>query len=142
MQTVLLQWVRTPLPTKEDIYEDSYESLPAMHEDGILVAKQSMTWESNWSHELQHSTLAVTGFVGQRCPIWLVGWSCQALSFIWLSQMYSSDCYCGKQTSNPFYLRCTRKQWLKINQVEKHKIFSILSMTLNYIWWWGSSSWA
>ena len=34
---------------------------PVILEDEIMVAKQFMTRQSKWSHDLQHSTLALTG---------------------------------------------------------------------------------
>ena len=61
-----------------------------------------------------------------------------ALASMSLSRKYFSNC--SRQTLNPFYLTGTRRWWLRFNNIEKNKIFSVLGTIVNCLWWWGSSS--
>ena len=101
-QLELYNMVITPL-------QSGWQSV--MFEDCILVVELSSSWpESQRSHVIQHSPLALTGLDKQSERSDLINWLVMSVYLayslsIWLSWLYSSNLLLLWQTTNPFYLK-------------------------------------
>ena len=109
--------------------------LPAGHgcyiimcENGILV-----TWQPKWSHDLQHSTLALTGLDGYLERPDLINHLVMSSSGICIFH----NALVAKKHQTLFYLKYLWKQRQRFSHIKK--TLSVLSTIQNCIWWWGSS---
>ena len=114
-----------------------------MCEDGILVAEHSVTLQPRWSRDLQHSTLVLTKLNRRSDRPDLINQLVMLNSCTYTINFrsYTSNCSRDKQTLNPFYVKGTWKQWLRVACAEKDKTLSVLGITLNCVWWCASRLW-
>ena len=77
------------------------------------------------------------------CPVRSVHWSCQALTPMWLSQLYSSNCSYDKHAILFILKELEGDGWgsvvLRVNRIEGQSRLWVSWVTSNYIWLWGSS---
>ena len=80
-----------------------------------------VVWQPEWSHNLQHSTLTITGLDRWSAMPGLINQLViSILSTYMIVLIDSSNFSCGKQTPNPFCLKGVWRRWLRLSWIWNH----------------------
>ena len=99
-------------------------------QDRILVAEQSMTKQPKGSHDLQNSTLTLTGQAIGEAQFYQLTCIYKIILTVFFKLVFWET-----NSQKLFILKIKR-----VNCVEKNKTLNILVITINCIWWLNSSS--